>query len=448
MAFSVAKSYGHGYNDNMLQRNIVKIFDEWKKKPKKKALLVKGARQVGKSTSITEWAEKNYKNVVVINFIEHKRASAAFDGDLDARTIIRELSLLGFGPFVENETLVFFDEIQMCPNARTAIKFLVQDGKFDYIESGSLLGINYKDVKSYPVGFEQQIDMFPMDFEEYLWAKNVGADAIAYIKQCFDDRVPIKDTIHETMMRHFREYLFIGGMPSVVAKALANPDIAETIGEQKDILESYRDDIAKYAEEEKTLAKAMFDAIPTQLAKPVKRFILADIEKGATSNKYKDAIQWLADSGVAHQCFCLSTLELPLDFVAKRNLYKIYLSDTGLLCAETMNGIQNSIMHGDFAINEGSITENAVAAILVATGKPLFYYDKNSRSELDFIVKDGNKINIIEVKSGRDYKKHASLDNARTTFAKQVGTCYVLSKNNIEIENGIIYLPLYMAMFL
>jgi predicted AAA+ superfamily ATPase len=433
----------------MLRRKITAELLKWKNADKRVALLVKGARQVGKSTSIKLFAKEYYKHFVIVDFIEHADAAAAFDGNLNADTIIRKLSALGYGPFVEGETLVFFDEIQMCPNARTAIKYLVQDGRYDFIESGSLLGINYKEIKSIPVGFEREIEMFPLDFDEYLWAKNVGDDVLRYLKSCCDGLTPVDGFTHEQVMKHFREYMYIGGMPSVVNIALKNPDIAASIGEQHALMVNYRDDISHYADKEKTLAKNMFDAIPAQLAKVTKRFILADIEKHASSDKYKDAAQWLIDAGVAYQCFQLSALELPLQAQEKRNLYKLYLLDTGLLCSEMMDGIQSAILFDNLAVNEGSVTENIVAATLVKNGKPLYYYDKSSRAELDFCFKDGSRVSIIEVKSGKEYKKHAALDKAAEVFGDKLNRRIVLSKYNVEVDtDGVIYLPLYMAMFL
>jgi predicted AAA+ superfamily ATPase len=433
----------------MLKRKISTALLEWKNGEKRTALLVKGARQVGKSTSIELFGKENYKSVVKINFVERDDASSAFEGSLDANTVLRKLSALGFGPFIDGETLVFFDEIQMCPNARTAIKFLVQDGRYDYIESGSLLGINYKDVRSYPVGFEKRLDMYPLDFEEYLWAKNVGGDVIAYLRECCKDKKAVDPVIHDQMMRLFREYIYIGGMPGVVAVSLKNPDIAAAIDEQNALLQGYRDDVAKYADASKTLARNMFDAIPAQLAKATKRFILADIDKRATSDKYKDAAQWLVDAGVVYQCFQLSALELPLGFRAKLNMYKLYMLDTGLLCAEVMDGIQKALIFDDLTINEGGVAENAVASALAARGIPLYYYDKNSRAELDFVFKDGNKISIIEVKSGKEYKKHAALDHAAAVFGGNLARRIVLSKFNVEESgDGITYLPIYMAAFL
>ena len=433
----------------MLKRKILNKLITWKTSENKVALLIKGARQVGKTTIVREFAKKNYTHFIEINFERSPLVKNAFAGNLDARTIILNLSAMGFGPFVEGETLVFFDEIQSCPNARTAIKFLVEDGRFDYIESGSLLGINYKDVSSYPVGFEEQINMYPLDFEEFLWAQNVSGDVITKIKEAYEQLKPVPSFIHEMIMKNYREYLIVGGMPKVVSTFISNDDFNQTIKLQRNILNGYRDDISKYAGKDKILAKAIFDAIPEQLNQKNKRFILASLEEGASSRKYGDASMWLSDAGIGYQCFNVTALELPLAFSAKRNLYKLYMVDSGLLCAHSLNNIQQDILNGNIAINEGAITENAIATELTKKGIPLYYYDKKSRAELDFIIRDGDKISVIEVKSGKDYKKHAALDNVIKERPEIFQKKIVLCNSNVELgQNGIYYLPLYMSMFI
>ena len=220
----------------MYKRKIIRFLSDWSKKPHKEALFIKGARQVGKTTVVREFGRKNYKNFVEINFELDPDAKTAFDGKRDTKTIIGNLSLMGYGPFVEGKTLVFFDEIQSCPNARTAIKFLVEEGMYDYIESGSLLGINYKDVSSYPVGFERQIEMFPMDFEEFLWARGVSIMAVEGLREAFLNQSPVTNFVHEQMMKYYREYLIVGGMPEVVSTFINNPDFATTLLQQRKII--------------------------------------------------------------------------------------------------------------------------------------------------------------------------------------------------------------------
>jgi len=441
----------------MLKRKMINRLIEWKnrqnkhagKRADKQALLIKGARQVGKTFIIREFAKAHYKHFVEINFEKQPTLKKAFVGDMDARTIILNLSSMGLGPFKEGSTLIFFDEIQSCAQARTAIKFLVEDGRFDYIESGSLLGIGYKDVSSYPVGFEEQAAMYPLDFEEFLWAKGVPPEVIDRLREAYVEVRAADDFLHDQIMKAYREYLITGGMPAAVTAFLENDDFAQTLKAQSSILDSYRDDISKYADKEKILAKRMFDAIPEQLNRKKKRFILANLEKGAAAKKFDNASMWLTEAGVALNCFNVTALEAPLRFNEKRNLYKLYMLDTGLLCAQGMKGLQSELLGGNIEVNEGGITENAVAAELAKKNIPLYYYDKKGRAEIDFIFMEKNGLSVIEVKSGKNYKAHASLDHACAQSREKLNRRIVLSKFNTETgANGVIYYPLYMAMFL
>jgi len=433
----------------MLKRKMMARLAEWKNSKNRLALLIKGARQVGKTFIIREFARANYKNFVEINFEKQPSAKKAFEGDLDARTIILNLSAMGAGPFVEGQTLIFFDEIQSCPQARTAIKFLVEDGRFDYIESGSLLGIGYRDVSSYPVGFEEQAAMYPLDFEEFLWARGIGPEVVDKLREAYNEARPVDAFMHERIMKVYREYLVTGGMPAAVTAFTENDDFAQTLKIQNSILDSYRDDIAKYADREKILAKKMFDAIPEQLNRKNKRFILADLEKGAAARKYENASMWLTEAGIAYNCFNVAAVEAPLRFNEKRNLYKLYMLDTGLLCAMGMKGVQSELLGGNIEINEGGITENAVAAQLAKMNIPLHYYDKKGRAELDFVFEENGGLAVIEVKSGKNHKTHASLDHACNDARGALNRRIVLSKHNTETgANGVLYYPLYMTMFL
>lgn len=427
----------------MLKRKIINKLESWLNDRPKKALLLKGARQVGKTTSVREFAKQHYPHFVEINFEKFPVAKQAFDGNLDANTIISQLSIMGFGPFVEQKTLVFFDEIQTCPNARTAIKFLIEDGRFDYIESGSLLGLNYTDVNSYPVGFEYSINMYPLDFEEFLWAKGVEKNTIEQIKKTLQARAPVNNFIHDQLSRYYREYLIVGGMPEVVNTYLQYADFSKTLTIQRSIIDSYRDDIAKYAGAEKARAKLFFDAIPSELSKEKKRFIIADIEQRATAQKYENAAQWLIDAGIAYFSYNTHDLLLPFEQYEKRNLYKVFLLDTGLLCSMWQEPIQWQVLNGDININEGALTENYVASELVKKGYTLHYYDRKSRQELDFLIAKNNKIGIIEVKSGEDYMRHASLDTAIQNHNIVLGETIVVSKFPMQKRNDIQYVPLY-----
>lgn len=431
----------------MLKRKIVDKLVSFFDSGIKKTLLLTGARQVGKTTAVRMFAEMRYKHFVEVNFVKNPMAKGAFDGALDTKTIILNLSAMGYGPFVEGATLIFFDEIQECPNARTAIKFLTEEGRYHYIESGSLLGINYKPVTSYPVGFEEEVPIYPLDFEEFLWARGVSADVLETLAHAFRTLTPLPEFIHQQISRYYREYLVIGGMPEVVRTFVGNADFNATLRVQRSILYTYRADISNYAGTQQQLVKRIFDAIPSQLGKEDKRFILASMEKGAALRKYEDPTQWLVDAGLVYYSFNVNALELPLEAVENRRLYKLYMVDTGLLCSLLANAMQFKVLNGDISINEGALTENYVACVLAAKGIPLHYYDKKSKRELDFVVPYDGEVSLIEVKSGDSYKRHASLSHALNegeSFSRAV----VLSKFNVEREGAITYLPLYMAMYL
>ena len=436
------------YAAYMLERKIVSRLIHWKEHPNHKALLVKGARQVGKTTSIRDFARTHYEHFIEINFEKMPSARHAFDGDLDARTILINLSAMGFGPLVPGKTLIFFDEIQACPAARTAIKFLVEDGRYDYIESGSLLGINYGEVSSFPVGYEHEVQMFPLDFEEFLWASGIGADIISALRESYEQQRPVSSFLHNRIMTCYRQYLVVGGMPEVVTTFLSSSDFSQTLSVQRSIMSGYRNDISKYAGRDKLLAKAVFDAIPGQLSKQNKRFVLAGIEKNTSHRKYGAPTQWLSDAGMAHYCFNMRSFELPFPLNENLRLYKLYMTDTGLLSSMMLRDIQGKVLSGEIDINEGALTENFVACELVCHGHSLNYYDHKSKYELDFILPEDGRITVVEVKSGKEYKRHSSLDIVGRLFNDRIGRRIVLCPGNIERTEDILYLPVYMAMFI
>ena len=441
----------------MLKRKIDSAFEVWFSKSKKKALFVEGARQVGKTTTIRQFCSTHYEHVIEINFIKKPVAKQAFDGNLDTDTIVMNLSAMGYGPFVKGSTVIFLDEIQDCPNARTAVKFLVEDGAFDYIESGSLLGINYKeegedeeqgDIASLPVGSEETLRMFPMDFEEFLWACDIPESIITTLKESFITSRPVPQFIHNQMMERLRQYLVVGGLPEVVATFVGNSDFSLTAAAQRDLIAGYRRDITKYAKKDKALVRSIFDSIPFQLAKKDKRFVLADLEKGASRRKYADPTQWLIDAGMAYYAINVNSFDLPFANYANRNLFKLYSLDPGVVSHMSIPGRQFDVMHGLVDINEGALAEDFVAAELVKKGIDLFYYDKKSKHELDFLLSDKDGVHIVEVKSGKDFTSHASLDYALASEPSRISKATVLCSSNLFCKDAIQYLPLYMAMFL
>lgn len=432
----------------MLQRKAYQKLLDWKKDRNHKALCILGARQIGKTTLIRKFGKENYKNFVEINFISDTDAAGIFSGDLDVNTIITNLTAYTCQPMEPGETLVFFDEVQECPNVRTAIKFLVEDRRFDYIESGSLLGTKYKAVKSLPVGFEEIYRMYPMDFEEFLWANGVQDATIQYLKTCMHTKMRVLPAVHETMTKLFYSYIVVGGMPDVVQTYVDTHDIGKVIAVQTSLLDLYRQDISRYADgNEKIKIKAIFDAIPSQLNDKNRRFMVNSLAPTARLARYEDSFQWLSDAGVALACYNVTEPQTPLKLNEKHSLFKLFMNDVGLLCAACMENVQFDLLSGHLDVNLGSILENIVAQQLKANGYDLFYFDAKKYGEVDFVVSGGVHTRLIEVKSGNDYKKHSALDKIRSVSEWKFRDSIVLCKGNLEVVDDVLYLPWYMMIF-
>ncbi len=432
----------------MFRRKAWYKLEQWKKEKNKKALCIIGARQIGKTTLVRQFGQENYDNFIEINFITDHKPHDIFSGSLDANTIITHLTAYVQKPMTPGKTLVLLDEIQECPNARTAIKFLVEDGRFDYIETGSLLGVKYKDVRSYPVGFEEIYRMYPMDFMEYLWANGVQPSTIAYLEACYDKRESVSKLVHDIMMKLFFSYIVVGGMPQVVSTYVETHDIGNVVINQKDILELYRLDISKYATgSDKLKIQAIYDSIPSQLNDKNRRFILSRIDANGRQNRYENSFELLADAGVALPCFNVSEPQPPLRLNEKHSLFKLFMGDTGLLCAACMENVQFDILQGRLEINLGSILENMMAQQLKSNGFNLNYFDSKKIGEIDFVVSRGMQIDLVEIKSGSDYKKHNALNKVKNIENWKFDKFYVFCRENIAEEEGILYFPWYMVMF-
>lgn len=431
----------------MLNRTAWNKLITWKESQDKKALCIIGARQIGKTTLVREFGHQYYENFIEINFIENKSASNIFDGDLSANTIITNLTAYVQKRMEPGKTLILFDEIQECPNARTAIKFLVEDGRFDYIETGSMLGVRFKQVTSYPVGFEEIYYMYPMDFQEYIIANGVQEQTIEYLHDCYKNNIPVSDSVHNTMLKLFYSYIVVGGMPEVVQIFTETHDIKKVIDKQREILELYRQDIAKYAYgNDRMKIRAIFDSIPSQLNDKNRRFILTKLDANGRLQRYENSFEWIADAGVSLPCYNVTEPQLPLSLNSKHSLFKLFMGDTGLLCAACMENIQFAILKGDVEINLGSILENVMAQELKSKGFDLFYFDSKKYGELDFVIKNGMCADLVEIKSGNDYKKHSALDRIRNVPDWSFGNVTVFCKGNLEMGD-VRYLPLYMIMF-
>lgn len=433
----------------MLPRKAYDKLVQWKNSADKKALCIIGARQIGKTTIIRKFAKENYEHFVELNFIIDPQAETIFEGSLDADTIIMNLTAYTRKTMQEGKTLVLFDEIQNCPRARSAIKFLVEDGRFDYIESGSLLGVKYKEVPSYPVGFEEIYQMYPMDFEEFLWANGVQVSTLDNLQDCFVNRKPITASVHDTMNRLFYSYIVVGGMPAAVQLFVDTHDVGRVVDYQNSILEQYRLDISQYASgSDKIKIKAIFDSIPSQLDDKNRRFYINALDKNARINRYDNSFKWLEEAGVALPCYNVNLPQPPLQLNEKHSLFKLFMNDTGLLCASCMENVQFDLLKGNVSINMGSILENVMAQQLKANGFNLHYYDSTKLGEIDFVVQNGTKIDLVEIKSGNDYQKHSALDNVLGVNEWKFNQVYVFCKDNIKVEETVVYMPWYMIMFL
>lgn len=430
----------------MLYRKFYEYMVKWKASANKKALYISGARQIGKTTLIREFGKKHYKTFLEINFITTPSAKEIFQGDLSADILIMKLTAFFKKELVPKETLIFFDELQECLEVRTAIKFLVEDGRFDYIESGSLLGVTYQNVKSFPVGYEDPHIMYPMDFEEFAIALGVQQSTFDVLRQAYKTKAKVDDFIHKEMLKVFRFYCVIGGMPAAVHEFVQSNDIQKVLNIQQGILELYRKDVQKYALKGKDKIQMIFDLIPAELNNKNKRFILSDLKKSARSERYESCFNWLADAGVTLPCYNLQEVYQPIAINMTRNLFKLFLNDSGLLCAMTSTNVQYQIINENLDINEGSIMENVFATQLKCNGYALYYYNKKVLGEINFIIEFEGALRPIEIKSGKSYKQHKALNNLLQTIKVQKPIVFCIG--NLEETADVLYLPLYMIMFL
>lgn len=432
----------------MLFRKFNAVLENWFRSKNKSALLVQGARQIGKTTLIREFGKTHYgNNFAEINFVNTPSAKEIFLGDVSVDGIVGKLTLFLKKPLIPHKTLIFLDEVQECPEVRTAIKFLVEDGRFDYIESGSLLGLSYKEIRSFAVGFEEIHTMYPMDFEEFAIANGVPTTTFALLRDCYDKKIAVDDFIHKQMLRLFTYYTVIGGMPAAVLEYVTTKDMGRVLDIQKNILRLYRMDITKYAANGKDKITRIFDTIPAELNAKNKRFMLSDLTKSARTDRYESCFNWLTDAGIALPCYNLSEVKPPVEINKQHNLFKFFLADVGLLCAMCSGDVQYQIVNGGFHINEGSIMENMFAEQLKSNGFNIYYYDKSKVGEIDFIVEQSAALIPVEIKSGKDYKKHKALDNLLNIAEFNLNSANVFCIGNVEVEGKITYYPLYMIMF-
>lgn len=443
----------------MLERKIYKDLLEWKDRRRKekcrKCLIVKGARQVGKSFIIQEFGRKEYSSFIEINFYSHPELKSIFDGELTSDVIYKRISANIPGiKLVPGETLIFLDEIQRCGNARTAIKFLAEDFRFDVISSGSLLGLSYgmdddaevDEIESVPVGYETQLTLYSLDFEEFLWANGFTEDVIGQLKKYLDSDEQIHESMHNKFEELFREYMVVGGMPEVVNDFVQHMDFNRVFDLQSAILNEYKDDISKHARgKEKQYVRMCYDAVPKQLAKELKKFQYSTVEKGQTRRKYGGSVQWLIDSNMVLPCYNISEPYIPLMANAKKEQFKLYLNDTGLLTClygfETKRAILNNTIRGNA---RGGLYENIIAECLIKRGYKLYYYKPDDNHELEFLIEKNGTVVPIEVKAGNTAS--ASLNRFIEDFKPDIAYKLIANRNGVSGVKK--KLPHYMVLFI
>ena len=430
---------------------------EWKGRDDRKSLLIRGARQVGKTYLIRKFAEENYRSVIYIDFDADESACSIFEGDLDVDTVMMNISArypdTRMEPF---ETVIILDEIQACPRARSALKSFSQDRRYDVIASGSLLGIRLSDVPSMPVGQEERITMHPLDFEEFLWALGVDSKVVDHLRSCIRDRTPIGKGVHESLMRYLNWYMLVGGMPSAVRRFVKERRFDGVRKVQSRIVEDYTDDIAKHCDDsQKIRTELCFRSLSRQLAKDNKRFVTSgiepDLEYRPSSSRYEYAINWLYSAGIVNECRRVTNPRMPAeesgvpDTDETAGAFKLYMNDTGILTSLYDPAVYPEILRGNIEVNRGALTENLVASMLTAQGRRLLYFEISHEIELDFILVVKGKATAIEVKSGRS-RSCRSLNKAMERYGLKG---IMLDTLDIHVDDkGVEHFPIYAAAFM
>jgi hypothetical protein len=436
----------------MLKRKIEQQMLEWKNTANHKPLIIKGCRQCGKTFSVREFAAKNYRNVVYLNFFENPDYASAFSGSLEIDNIVMMLSaLLGSSAVFESgKTVLILDEIQDCPEARTALKFFHIDGRYDVIGTGSLLGVKGygKEPKSIPVGSETVIDMYPLDFEEFLWANGISIQIIEQLEKYLKNENPVPEALHNRMRQLLLQYVVVGGMPEVVQAFVDTKQMNAVLSIQRDSVRSYEDDMLKYADKkDKAHIKECFESIPKQLSKENKKFQYSVVKKGATASKYSGSLQWIESAGIISRCYNLSITELPLDGNADAEVFKVYMRDCGLFVSMLEEGTQYDILQGNLYGYKGAIFENLIADIFSKMGRKLYYFRKDSGLEVDFVIRYKGECTLVEVKA-TDGNTKSTKTILRHPEKYHVKSALKLGNYNIGRSGQILTLPLYMAFLL
>ena len=436
----------------MLKRKIEKTLLNWLNTENRNPLILKGCRQCGKTFSVLRFAQQHYKHVVYLNFFENPDYKTIFDGSLKVDDVVLMMSaFVGANVrFIPHETVIVLDEIQECPRARASLKFFKLDGRFDVLATGSLLGISGYRSEDYsvPVGYETIIDMFPLDFEEFLWANGIEDALIALLKQCLEEERPVPEALHQRMRDLLLQYVVVGGMPHIVDQFIKEKNVAFVREEQKLLIRSFEDDMVKYAQgADKSRIRECFESIPKQLARDNKKFQFSLIKKTARSNQYVGSLQWLEDTGLIRRCYNLTLPELPLEGNACQDKFKVYMADTGLFVGMLEDGTERDILQGDLFGYKGAIFENLVADFFIKMKRPLYYFRKDSGLEIDFIMCYKGEAVLLEVKatSGNTKSTRTILKHPEKYH---VHSAIKLGDYNVGRREQLLTLPLYMGFLL
>lgn len=433
----------------MLKRKAMDKLEEWYRTRTKQALLVTGARQVGKTFLVREFAARHWTHVVEINFFENSEARAAVGSAKSSSELFLRLTAFANAPLVPGETVLFLDEIQECREVVTAIKFLMERADYDYILSGSLLGVELRGIASAPVGYLSTVKMYPLDFEEFCWANGIAPEVLDEARVALRDRRPVDEFVHSRLLGLFHRYLISGGMPDAVTSLVESDDVTRARAVQEAVVTQYRWDISKYAGERARIVRRIFDLMPSEISQQDKRFVVRDVEGDSHFDRYDNDFMWLADASVALPTYNVREPRYPLATSMESPKFKLFSSDVGLLTCQCGMDVVRGIVGDRPDINFGAIYENAVAQELAAHGHGLYYFKARRVGELDFVIQtEGGRVVPLEVKSGKGYKRHSALNHALGTANYGIEEAFVLCEGNVEVDGPVTYLPVYMAMFL
>ena len=406
---------------------------------------------MGKTFAVRKIGKEVFEQVVEINFIEQPDAVELFSHPKSAAELLMRISAFTRKKLVPGKTLIFFDEVQECDEMVTAIKFLVDEGSYRYVMSGSLLGVELKDLRSVPVGYMGELEMYPLDLEEFAKALGIGEEVMSHLKECYENQSPVDEFIHKKMLELVTLYMIVGGMPSAVQKYLDTNNLRSVLNEQRDIIRTYKRDITKYEKERKLQIEEIYNLIPAELNAKNKRFVLKELSEKARFARYESGFLWLKDAGVAIPTYNVEAPKIPLLLNKQRNLFKLFLNDVGLLAAMYGGDIQVRLL-SSLNVNYGAAFENLVAQELYAHGfatdHDLFYFNSKKQGELDFVVEYQGDVLPIEVKSGKAYERHRALSNIMDNEEYALPKAFVFCQENIQVKNRLVYLPVYMLMFL